>query len=768
MEDQISYSGLQLPSERSRGRKELFLIIFFLVIFACVIILPIVTQWQDRSTLLPVSLHSIREADYSPDRDGSWIPIFNINIIRDILLDLNLPSDDYQNRMATITSVLLSPIPTATGVLTNQGTATAIGTNTPVPNATSTSLPTAITSPNPTLTPASTATKNPPSPSIRLIKSVASYVDNDLSGNISPGDDLRYRFTITNTGNTDLSLVSAVDLTFGIPITCPGSNLSEGASMICTAGALHRVTLAEANAGQVVNTASASGDYGAVRYSDADTLTTAVTQNPSFQIIKSVSLTDDNDSSGTLTQGDGLWYQFDVTNTGNVTLINLDVNDDTYSLPVTCPVTALAPGGSTVCNTTAAHIITAAEIAAGEIVNTATVSGNVGSTIVTASDTLTTPLSIQIIKRLASYDDNDLSGSITFGDGLWYAFDITNLGSVSISSISVTDNTYSIAVTCPGTNLASGASMTCTANSSHVITLAEANSGSITNTASVTGLPPSGPAVDDTDSLTTVVARDAELTISKSAAPLTYASVGTLINYTFTVTNTGNVTVTGPITVSDDKATNETCPAGSLNPGAFLTCTASVITTQGDLDAGSITNTAFASGTGPGGAPVVSLTDSATVNAVQSPSIQISKFAASYADNDSSGTLTLGDDLSYRFNVVNTGNVTLNPVTVTDNTFGISVTCPATVLAPSASTLCVADLPHTISLAESNAGQVTNTATARGDLGGTPYTDSDTITTPVIQNPALEVTKTASPMTYASVGQVINYTYTIRNSGNVT
>ncbi len=190
--------------------------------------------------------------------------------------------------------------------------------------------------------------------------------------------------------------------------------------MKCNASMYHRVTLVEANGGQVVNQASATGDFGGVRYVDYDTLTTSVQQNPSLTIVKSVSRQDDNDSSGTLTQGDGLWYQFDLTNTGDVGLSNISVQDDTFSIPVSCPVTTLAPGGTTVCNTITAHILTAAEISAGELSNTATVSGKVGSLTVTASNTLVTPLGIQMVKSLASYADNDGSSSITLGDGLLY------------------------------------------------------------------------------------------------------------------------------------------------------------------------------------------------------------------------------------------------------------------------------------------------------------------------------------------------------------
>ncbi len=105
-----------------------------------------------------------------------------------------------------------------------------------------------------------------------------------------------------------------------------------------------------------------------------------------------------------------------------------------------------------------------------------------------------------------------------------------------------------------------------------------------------------------------------------------YASVGDVIAYSFVVTNTGNVSLAGPVTIDDDQATDESCPAvttvgnldGDLDPGESLTCTASYTVDQADLNAGSVVNIADASADG-----TTSATDTQTADGDPEPGTDV-------------------------------------------------------------------------------------------------------------------------------------------------
>ena len=146
--------------------------------------------------------------------------------------------------------------------------------------------------------------------------------------------------------------------------------------------------------------------------------------------------------------------------------------------------------------------------------------------------------------------------------------------------------------------------------------------GKITNTATAVSdgtAPVTATAVDN------LPTPNPALTLVKSTTTTNYDSVGDTISYSYMVTNSGNVPVVPPYAVADDKAT-VSCPQtpNPLNPGAFITCTATYTVTQADLTAGSVVNVATASAV-YNGSPVTSNQDTVTVPAVQTPALTLDK-----------------------------------------------------------------------------------------------------------------------------------------------
>ena len=78
-------------------------------------------------------------------------------------------------------------------------------------------------------------------------------------------------------------------------------------------------------------------------------------------------------------------------------------------------------------------------------------------------------------------------------------------------------------------------------------------------------------------------------------------TAGSTIDYTFLVTNTGNVTITGVAVDDAQLDAAAVCPVTTLAPGASTTCTGTHTITQAEVDAGTVDNSATATGTPPGG-----------------------------------------------------------------------------------------------------------------------------------------------------------------------
>jgi hypothetical protein len=188
-----------------------------------------------------------------------------------------------------------------------------------------------------------------------------------------------------------------------------------------------------------------------------------------------------------------------VTNTGNVTLKTVAVDDPTLG-SVTCPAPAapgLAPGASVTCTADKTYTVTQADVDAGKVVDTATATGTTpDGTVSPPSDpsTVTIPAVVGVptvsIVKTATVTPAADQGGAKIGDTIALSYLVTNTGNITDKTVTVTDPTGG-AVTCPtpaAPGLAPGASETCTANSPHTVTQADVTAGKFTDTATATGL----------------------------------------------------------------------------------------------------------------------------------------------------------------------------------------------------------------------------------------------------------------------------------------
>jgi len=304
---------------------------------------------------------------------------------------------------------------------------------------------------------------------------------------------------------------------------------------------------------------------------------------------------------------------------------------------------------------------------------------------------------------------------------------ITNTGNVTLyPPYTVLDDKVSVSCPSEPAALSVGNSVTCSA--AYTITQEDLNAGSVINTAVAKAKDEKGSdVVSNPDSVTVTASQTKTLILDKNASPKNYASVGEIIEYTYLLTNSGNVALSGPFSVSDDKTT-VSCPdePASLLPSEFLTCTATYAITQDDLAAGSVTNIAVAYAEG---GHIASNTDSATIEGPKAdPGIQLVKeVVAINGDTSSRVFFNPGDVVTYAFTVTNTGNVALTNVMVSDP--AASMAGGPITLAAGASDSSTFTATYVIIVADLEAGQFTNTATVTGKApNGNTVTAQDATT----------------------------------------
>ena len=381
---------------------------------------------------------------------------------------------------------------------------------------------------------------------------------------------------------------------------------------------------------------------------------------------------------------------------------------------------------------------------------------------------------IDIEKSTNGEDADPPPGSdIVEGSSVAWSYVVSNTGNVQLTGVVVSDD-QGVAVSCPQTTLAAGATMTCTGNG-------VASIGPYANVGVATGTS-SGTDVNDTDpSHYNGVPEDPSISIEKSTRDSNNVyqdadtgtgpalPAGSAVSWRYEVMNTGNVALTG-ITVTDNMGVGVDCGGQTtLAADAAMTCTG-----EDEAILGQYENLGTVTATAPSGVEVTASDPSRYLGTRSG--VQIEKATNGQdADSPPGPEIPVGAGIDWTYVVTNTGGTELTNIQVTDGLAGVTVSCPQTSLVGGDSMTCTASGVAVVGSNQAAGSVVANVATTTdtvSDSDPSNYLGVDAAT----QNPAISIEKltngfdadlaTDADVPTLSVGAIVTWTYRVTNAGD--
>jgi hypothetical protein len=602
-------------------------------------------------------------------------------------------------------------------------------------------------------------TVDPGDPGIRIEKRTnGEDADTAPGPSIQVGQPVLWEYIVENTGSGLLTDIQVSD-DKGVDVSCPQTELGPGEQMTCTGRGI-------AEACQYENLGTATARTSADETIAAEDLSHYFgDQNAAIDIELLVNGEDADTPQGpTVDVGSKINWTYLVTNKGDVALSSIEVSD-AQGASVGCPKASLRPGESMTC--------TAGGTAAkGQIKNVGSVSGQSSCSEVSdedpgyyfGGDTPEPPSGISL-KKLTNSDDSQAAPgkSIAAGSAVRWDFIVTNTGKARLDNVRVTDDKEG-AVSCPKSSLQAGESMTCAKTG-------VARACQYSNTGTVTAASSGGTVASSSDQSWYFGQTSPALQIETStngqdadAATGPEVPVGNPVQWTYTVTNSGNVALRD-VRVADDHGVTVSCPKASLQAGESMTCSASGVAVEGQYrNVGTATGTADTLCGGNAGAS----DPSHYLGRPQPSGISLKKLTNSDDSQAAPGrSIAVGSAVRWDFIVTNTGKTRLDNVRVTDDKEG-AVSCPKSSLQAGESMTC-AKAGVVKACQYSNTGTVTAASS-----GGAAVSSSDQSwyfgqTSPALQIKTLTNGQDADAATGPEipVGNPVQWTYTVTNSGNV-
>ncbi len=710
---------------------------------------------------------------------------------------------------------------------------------------------------------------------IAIVKSGV-FNDEDQDNCTDVGETISYTFTVTNTGNASLTNLVITDPLLEAPNPVVAIVLASGdtdgdnqldPTETWTYTADYTINQNNIDTGLVTNQATVTASTldsvtisdisGTTATTDDATVITLCTDED-IALVKAA-VFNDEDQDNCTDVGETISYTFTVTNTGNVSIDNIVLSDPLLEAPNPVVAIAFASGDTDGDNQldptetwtyTADYTVTQTDIDAAQVTNQATVNGqnvltdaNVsdlsGTTATTDDATVITlcqgDTTIALVKA-GIFNDEDQDNCTDVGETISYTFTVTNTGNVSIDNIVLTDPLLEAPNPVVAIAFASGdtdgdnqldPTETWTYTADYTVTQTDIDAAQVTNQATVNGQNVLTDAnVSDlsgttatTDDATVITLCQGDTTIALVKAGIfndedqdNCTDVGETISYTFTVTNTGNVSIdnivlTDPLLEAPNPvvaivfASGDTDGDNQLDPTETWTYTADYTVTQTDIDAAQVTNQATVNGQNVLTDANVSdlsgttaTTDDATVITLCQGDTTIALVKAGiFNDEDQDNCTDVGETISYTFTVTNTGNVSIDNIVLTDPlleapnpvvaiAFASGDTDGDNQLDPTETWTYTAD--YTVTQTDIDAAQVTNQATVNGqnvltdanvsDLSGTTATTDDaTVITLCQGDTTIALVKAGifndeDQDNCTDVGETISYTFTVTNTGNVS
>ena len=256
------------------------------------------------------------------------------------------------------------------------------------------------------------------------------------------------------------------------------------------------------------------------------------------------------------------------------------------------------------------------------------------------------------------------------GETINYVITVKNDGNLTLTNVKIEDaltgnageNAWTIDTFAPGE--------TQTFEASYVVTEADVIAGKVVNNATGEAENPD-PKKEETpvtpgEKEDPVETPNPGLTVVKTSDTEGQVTLGQKIPYTITVTNNGNVTISGVKLV--DPLTRDNWTIDKIKPGETVTKKTTYTVTEKDIIAGKVENHATATGKDPSGNDVTGKGDKTVETEPSNPHITVTKETTSTPKNGE--TYALGEEITYKITAKNTGNLTLKDVVVSDELTG--------------------------------------------------------------------------------------------------